>query len=69
MKALNFVYRGIEVTDEWPAGARFPGSVTRQQSLRQEPGTERYTAELPTGEVLVARSQQSIRNQIREALN
>lgn len=68
MKTLDFTYRGVDVTDEWPAGARLAGSVTRQQARRGDDGSERYRAELPTGEVLVAHSQAAIRQQIRDAL-
>lgn len=65
---LSFQYQGIAVTDEWTAGARFQGSQTRYQSRQRIDGTERYRAELPTGEVLVAHSKAGIRAQIRAAL-
>ena len=65
---LSFQYRGVLVADQWPAGARFQGSQTRYQSRQRIDGTERYRAELPSGEVLVARSQSDIKAQIREAL-
>ena len=68
MTDLSFSYRGIAVSDEWPAGARLQGSQTRYQSRLGNDGTERYRAELPTGEVLVARSQSGIKAQIRSAL-
>ncbi|MBM5801772.1 MAG: hypothetical protein FJ077_13280 [Cyanobacteria bacterium K_DeepCast_35m_m2_023] len=65
---LSFQYRGIAVTDEWPAGARRQGSQTRHQSRHAVDGTERYRAELPSGEVLVARSKAAAKAQIREVL-
>lgn len=69
MTELSFQYRGVRVTDEWPTGARFAGSQSRYQSRQGVEGTERYRAELPTGEVvLVARSQNGIKAQIRAAL-
>ena len=68
MTDLSFTYRGVLVADQWPIGARLQGSQTRYQSRQRIEGTERYQAELPTGDALVAHSQADIKAQIREAL-
>ena len=57
----DFTYRGVLISDAWPAGAKYAGSQTRFMARRREDGSQRWEVPLPSGGVAYAFTQREAR--------
>jgi hypothetical protein len=54
----DFRYRGLDITDDWPAASKIKGAV--------RPDIERYFAHLPSGDLIWSHTQREMRDLLRQ---